>query len=124
MAWENLGKCVTLPAAADLSASQFCAVNVNSSSQAALAGAGDDAIGVMQNKPAAASRPATVMVGNGVTKVKSGAATTAGSTGTPDSSGRMVDATSGDYILGKFLEAATGANQYVAFLWQPQAAKL
>lgn len=124
MAWENLGKVVTLPAAADLSSSQFCAVNVNSSAQAALAGAGDDAVGVLQNKPAAASRAADVMIGAGVTKVKAGAATTNGGAGTPDSSGRMVDATSGDYICGEFLEAATAPNQFVAFLWQPKASKL
>lgn len=124
MAYENLGKCITLNAAADLSASQFCFVTVDSNGRAALAGDGADAIGVLQDDPSALDRAAQVMVGTGITKVKSGATTTKGGYAASDSTGRAVDATSGDKILGEFLEAAGGANQYVSILFQKGAAAL
>lgn len=120
MAQENLGKIITLEASADLSSSQFCFVTCNSTPQVALTGDGADASGVLQNKPSAAGRAADVMVGAGQTKVKSGAAITAGAWCASDASGRAVTAVSGDYVLGQALEAATAANQYVSFLFTPR----
>ncbi len=124
MAYENLGKAISLPVAADLSASQFCFVTIDSNGRAALAGDGNDACGVLQDKPAALDRPGNIMVGIGITTVKSGAATTKGGYMASDSTGRAVDAASGDYILGEFLEAAGAANQYVAALFQKRGSTL
>jgi hypothetical protein len=119
MAVENLGKCINLEAAADLSAAQYKFVNVNSSGQAAaVAAAGGDASGVLQNDPAAAGREASVMVGGGVTKVMAGGTCTRGSQAAADSSGRAVDAVSGDFILGEFLETASVAGTITTLLFQ------
>lgn len=119
MAVENLGKCINVEAASDLSAAQYKFVNVNSSGQAAaVAAAGGDASGVLQNDPAAAGREAQVMVGAGVTKVVGGGTCTRGSYTAADSSGRAVNAVSGDFILGEFLETATTAGQVVTLLFQ------
>ncbi len=120
MAFENLGKCVTLPANTDLSASQYCFVDVNSSGKVAVAGDGADSIGVLQDDPAAADRGACVMVGSGITKVKTGGTCTAGSWAASDSTGRAVNAISGDQILGQFLEDNTTANTFISLLFQKQ----
>lgn len=124
MAYENLGKLIALPAAADLSSSQYCFVTIDSNARVALAGDGADACGVLQDDPSALDRTAQVMVGTGITKVKTGGTVTKGGYMASDSSGRAVDAVSGDKILGEFLEASTGANQYVAALFQRGAASL
>ncbi len=118
MAYENLGKCVTLPANADLSASQYKFVDINSSGKVAVAGDGLDAIGVLQDDPAAADRGAIVMVGAGITKVKSGGTCTAGSPAASDSSGRAVNAVSGDKVLGQFVTGTTTADEIVSLLFQ------
>lgn len=66
MAYEIPGFSFTLVAAADLSASQFCFVNVDATGLAALPGANGRAIGVLQNKPAL-GRVATVVC-SGISK--------------------------------------------------------
>lgn len=60
MSKEILGDILSLPAAADLSGSQYLAIAVNSSGQAAVAGAGVQAAGVLVNKPDAAGKAASV----------------------------------------------------------------
>jgi len=122
MATENLGKCISRTAGADLSGSQYCFVKLDSSAQVVLAGDGQDAIGVLQNDPAS-GEAATVMVGSGVTKVKAGGSSTNGGDVGIDSTGRAVDAASGDYIMGSFLEQPTAANNIVSMLFQRQSAR-
>ena len=124
MAIENLGKCVPLPANADLSAAQYYIVKLNTSGKVAACGDGQRGNGVLQNDPAAADRAATVMVGDGITKGVVGGVVTAGDQVASDSSGRFVTAASGDYILGIALETSTTAGQIIAVLWQPCPAKL
>lgn len=72
MAYEDAGKQVSLLAAADLSAKQYHAVKVDGNGRVALAGAGEAAIGILQNKPTA-GQAATVMV-SGISKMVAGAA--------------------------------------------------
>jgi len=110
MAVENLGKCVTLPAAADLSSYQYRFIKVDSSGYAALCGDGQDADGVLQNDPGAAGRAAGTC--------------TAGGDAASDANGRAVNAASGDYIKGVFLESATGAGQIIKMIFQPSKATL
>lgn len=121
MAYENLGKVINIPAASDLSASQYHFVKLDSSAKLALSAEGEDAIGVLQDDPAAADRGGAVMVGVGITKVVAGAATHAGFPVASDGTGRAIDSDTGDYILGFFLEAASGAGALVSILFQPQA---
>jgi hypothetical protein len=81
---------VTLPAAADLSSSQFLAVKVNSSGQAAVASTGEFCAGILQNKPGS-GQAATVAYG-GISKVVAGGNVTAGMTLAANSSGKLVNA--------------------------------
>lgn len=92
MSFENVNHhTVSVPAAADLTAKQFYAVKVDSNGKAALAGAGEFAIGVLQNKPNS-GQAATVAWG-GITKAVAGGSITAGATVAVDSNGKLVDAT-------------------------------
>lgn len=69
MAIEESLITISVPAGADLSAKQFTFVKVNSSGQAvAAATAGEYVLGILQNKPSAAGRIASVGI-LGVSKV-------------------------------------------------------
>lgn len=117
MATENLGATThSLPVNADLSASQYCFVKVNSSSQWALVGDGEDANGVLQDDPAASGRPGSVALTGNVTKVKAGGTVTAGNVVSSDSTGRAVNSASGDYILGRAVTGTTTANEIVEII--------
>jgi hypothetical protein len=112
MASENIVQSITLPAAADLSSSQFKLVTVNSSGQAALANATALVVGVLQNKPSAAGQAATVAV-HGVSKAVAGGAITAGARVTADASGNAIAAASaGDAVLGVALTGAASGDVF------------
>lgn len=101
----------TLEASADLSTHRYKLVAVNGSGQVALAGAGDMAIGVLQNKPSAQGRSATVRV-SGVSKVVAGAAVSAGAQVTSDANGKAVTATAAtvDTTTSSASEGVTASN--------------
>jgi hypothetical protein len=113
MAFEDPGKCISLPATGDLSASQFCFVKLSSGS-IALCSTGQEAIGVLQDDPAASGRVGSICI-SGISKVKAGGTLTAGQNVGSDSTGRAITPATGGYILGKVLEAAA-ANEIVACL--------
>ncbi len=79
---------ITLEAAADLTTKQYYAVKVDANGKAALAGAGELAVGVLQNVPAA-GQAATIMV-SGVTKAIYGATVTAGNKLMVNADGKFV----------------------------------
>ena len=94
---------LSVPANADLSASQFCFVAVNSSGRLILpATAGDDCIGVLQDKPAAAGRAGEVALlqGSGRLKVVAGASLTPGNKVQANTSGHAIVAASGGVRSG------------------------
>ena len=99
MAYEEALKSVSKPAAADLSAKQYFAVELNSSGQAALAGNGERIFGVLQNKPNAAGEVATVGV-SGITKASAGGIIAPGGDVGVDANGEFVPAATGDVIVG------------------------
>lgn len=103
-AYEVPGQQLPFQANADLSSNQFHAVVMNSSKKVAVAGAGVAILGVLQNKPAAANRAATVMV-NGVSKGVAGAAIVAGVELEVNASGRFITLASGKAV-GMALDAA------------------
>ncbi len=124
MAVENLGKVITLIAAVDLSGSQYCFVAIDGGGKAILATDDWPPDGVLQNNPTV-GQAAEVMVGAGITKYKAGAATTLGGyVTTGDSAGRGFDGSTGDYIVGKTLIAATAVNEIGSMLFKAGAAKL
>lgn len=116
MAYEQAQTKITVQANADLSSYQFRAVKaVNSSgtAQAALCGTGQQALGILQDKPAAQGRAAQVCV-LGVTKAVAGGTVTAGSMVASDSTGRVVNAVSGDIAIGIALEGTSTAGEIVS----------
>lgn len=81
---------ISLPAAADLSASQFLAVKVDSNGRAAVAGAGEFCVGILQNKPG--SGQAATVAYAGISKVVAGGNITAGMSVAANASGKLVNA--------------------------------
>ena len=92
------------PSNADLSAKQYFAV-VLTSGKTALAGAGALIVGILQNKPDAADKSASVAV-KGISKAVAGAAITAGVGVTPDAAGKLVTTGATDSRSGIALTAA------------------
>ena len=117
MAYEQSLRTVSVPASADLSASQFCFVVVNANGQLALPAAGSHAEGILQDKPNAQGQTGEVGV-LGVSKVLVGAGgVTAGDLIATDVNGKAVTAAAGNFVLGRAL--ATGAaSTYVPVLIQ------
>lgn len=129
MAFEIPGQMLgVLEAAADLSEKQFYCVKIDSNGAIALAGAGEAAVGVLQNKPVAAEA-AEVMV-MGTTKAVAGAAISKGALVASDANGKLkaavlgktdtsdagaaADPLIGSHVLGVALEAATADLQVIS----------
>lgn len=111
-------ECISIEASGDLSTKQYLFVDVNSDGQVAVEkSAGAAVVGVLQDKPSAQGRPACVML-SGVSQVVAGAAFAAGARVTVDTAGKAQEATSGQYIHGTALKAATAADDRVAILLQ------
>ncbi|MCL4715471.1 MAG: hypothetical protein KJZ75_11220 [Hyphomonadaceae bacterium] len=126
MAGEANLVCITRIAGADLSAKQYTAVKQNSSGQVVAAGAGEKALGILQNKPTS-GQAATVAVG-GVSKWIAGGvvapdaevaadadgkAKTAVANTTDTQVGAAADPLLGSYILGRNLTAANSVQNQV-----------
>lgn len=78
-------------AAADLTGKQYHAVKINSSGKLAVAAAGQFAVGILQNKPAA-GQPGNFLYA-GISKVVLGGTVAAGATVAVNANGQIVDAT-------------------------------
>lgn len=102
---------LSLEAGADLSSNQYYAIDLNSSGQAVLAGAGAKIVGVVQNAPVS-GEAATVMV-LGRSKGIAGAAVTAGAELEIDASGRFITLSTGTSV-GFALESATQAGDIIS----------
>lgn len=109
MAYE-LDTCfATFVAGADLSALQWTAVKLDSTAdQVVAAGAGEAAIGVLIEPGSASGDQVKVALfsGSGIVKGMAGAATTAGGPlAVETATGRFIDATGGDIVVGHGIEA-------------------
>ena len=125
MAVECMAHKITFPASASLAAQQYRFMTLNTSGQITHSLDGGDAIGIVQDDPAAVNRAACVMVGYGESKVEAGGQCTLGHYAASDSLGRAVDAVSGDTILGWFSrETADAAGEIITVLFQKGAASL
>jgi hypothetical protein len=109
VAYENIKYTVPgLQAGADLSAKQFYFVkNHTTAKQVVVAGDGEAAIGVLQDKPDAAGKSATVAVAPSTSKVVAGGAISAGAKVASDAAGKAATAASGEYVQGFALDAST-----------------
>lgn len=116
MAFEIPGFAFSLEAASDLSAGQHHFVEVDSSGQIALVnGSGDTVDGVLQNDPDAQGQAGTV-INDGISKVVAGAAVAQGALVMSNASGRAITATSGNFVAGRALEAATADAEVISVL--------
>ncbi len=112
----------TQVAAADLTANQYQPVFFDTSGKVALcATLGMVVDGILQNKPSPTGtneRAAQVRPCSGlISRVKVGAAVTAGDLLTTDATGRAIHAvTTGHHIFGKALQTATAAGQIITVL--------
>ena len=106
---------ISLTAAADYSAKQYFLVTA-AAGVATLAGDGANAVGILQNDPAAVGRAAVVAIG-GRTKASAAAAIAAGSRFASDANGQLVIAASNDYVLGVVDEAATAADDIISVIF-------
>lgn len=106
-------------AAADISAAQYHIVRISDGDKQVNIGSlatHSSMLGVLQNKPAAAGRNATVCV-DGPSKVVAGAAiSSAGVFFTTNGSGRAVAATSGDMACGRIIETAAANGDVINVL--------
>ena len=110
----------SLKAAADLSAYQYHFVILSAARTVNVSADNGVIYGVLQNDPAAAGRPAEVMV-YGITNVVAGAAVTYGQRVGSDGSGHAIPvATDNDYIGGIAREDAD-ANDVFSMLLTPGA---
>ena len=94
---------------ADFSTKQFLFLNLSAAGVVSVAGAGEAIIGVLQNKPAAASRACEVRR-LGVTKIVLGGTVTVGAKLKSDASGAAVAASTGNLYGGICLEAGDAAD--------------
>lgn len=108
------GQSISLVAAADLSAKQFLAVKVDSNGQAAVAGAGEAVVGILQNNPPAGSAGAVMISGS--TKAKAGGNIAAGAVLAANAAGALVAATTGNYIVGIAKTAAASGDTFEVIL--------
>jgi len=120
MAVESTGILKSILATADLSASQYCFVRLDFNGGIVLPGAGGDAIGVLQDKPGAAS-PGAVCGPGAITKIKAGGSFSAGAYLQTTAAGKAVSTTTGAASLGQALQASTGDGQIVSMIFQPSA---
>ena len=121
MAISTPGLVISLEAASDLSASQYCFLKQSTTAlRVALSTADTDAIiGVLQNKPSGVGRAATVMV-SGVSRVVASAAITAGAFVKPTTGGKAVATTTADdQAVGIALTTVANANEIVSVLLVP-----
>ena len=115
MANENVGLDITLAASADLSSYQYYFVELSANDTVSVCNAlTDRPIGILQNKPAAAGRPAVVRV-VGYSKVSSDAALTAGDLLGTSADGQGATKVAGTnvthYLCGQVIKGTTVAAQ-------------
>lgn len=110
---EDVRSTWTLVAGADLSSAQYSLVKVDASGQAVLAGAGEAAVGVLQNDPES-GEAATIAIG-GVSKCRAGGSVDEGNV-TSDASGKATADSGGSYVIGQALSAAGGADEFFTLL--------
>lgn len=120
MAYEGDLKIIPgLVAAADLSAKQHTAIVIDSNGKAAAnTTAGGPVQGVLQDKPDAADKSASVAY-SGVTKCVIGAAVAKGDLVQSDTSGRAIPTAATKFFFGTALEGASNAGEIISVLLSP-----
>lgn len=114
MAYEQQGfKHGSEVASADLSGNQYYCVALGASGYA-LAGLGAAVDGILQDKPGS-GESCSVQV-DGISKAVAGAAIAKGDAVACDAAGKLKVAATGEYILGRALQAAGADGEVIAVL--------
>jgi len=100
----------SLKADEDLSDEQYYIVLISAANKVDLCGAGGEAIGVLQNIPAADGRSAQVRI-QGITQIELGATVAAGAKVMSDSAGKGTTATAGKKYIGRLIEAGDSGDR-------------
>lgn len=103
MATTQITDLEAFPAGADLSTNQFCAVKFNGAASLVLAGAGEDILGILEDKPKLGQSGTVSLAGR--PKAKLGGTVVAGAYLAVDGSAHLVTAASGNFIVAKAMEA-------------------
>lgn len=110
---------ISKKAAGDLSAKQYLFMKMSADNTVdTCAAITDVAVGVLQNDPSAAGKPATVAV-LGTTKVVAGGAIAVGDLVAPTAAGKAQTAASTQYPRGVALEAAAADGDVIEILLAP-----
>lgn len=126
MAYEIPGFAFTLPASADLSASQYTFVTVDTAGEITLpATTGEAVLGVLQNKPTVQGQAASIMV-NGISKITAPASTLAqGDLVEASTDGEAIPLAAGGNAVGRIVEGSSGgAGRILSVLIQPYGSTL
>lgn len=115
MAYEIPGFSFPLPSGADFtSGAQFRFCDVSATGKAVNPSAGGRVVGVRQNRPKADE--ATTIVHSGISIVEAGGAITAGNLVATNAVGQALVATTGQAVVGRALETASGSGIQIAVL--------
>jgi hypothetical protein len=114
MAYELGVQNSSIIASADLSSYQYYCVKINSSGLCALCGDGENAIGILQNKPVSGDVCDVMVLGE--SKAIYGGSVTAGSNLASDSNGRLVVASGSDAIIGVAKESGSVNEIHTVYL--------
>lgn len=112
--YEKLNE-ITLEAGADLSAGQYHFVKMSSGQIVLCSVIGEEAVGVLNDKPEAAGIAGKVAIG-GVVKVTAGAAVAQDALVMTNASGRAITATATNVALGTALSAAGADGEVISVL--------
>lgn len=120
MAYTGVGTPLSgLKANADLSSSQFRFMKFTSGKVTPCSVQGEQAYGVLQDKPSAANMACDVWAMGSIAKVEAGAAVSQDAEVMTDSSGRAITWTSRNKKLGVALAAASAAGEVIEVLLLP-----
>lgn len=100
----------SLKAAADLSEKQYYIVLISAQDKVNLCGSGGEAIGVLQNKPAADGRSAQVRI-VGISQIEYGATVAAGAKVMSDGNGKGITATQKTKYIGRAIEGGDSGDR-------------
>lgn len=112
MAWENPIGIDSFSAGGTIVANRFLKISGADNTVVQSAASTDDSIGVAA--AAASSGDAVAVKHTGIVKVEAGAAVTRGAQVMSDSSGRAVNATATNKVVGVALEASSGAGEIIS----------
>lgn len=114
MPGEEIVYSTSILAGADLSDKQFHCIKLNASGQMILSGAGENGLGILQDRPASGQVGAVCCLGKSLAIY--GSSVTANQNLTPDASGRMVPATGSDAVVAVAAESGSVGEIHSVYL--------